>query len=79
VFEDDLEIERFLQSVDEFSALHIDQDPDLEDDSHPGVFLNKIANHQIIQLPSNHILRGLIPLERLFDGNDVPVKGGVSE
>jgi ribonuclease HI len=28
VFEDDLELERFLQSVDEFSALHIDQDPD---------------------------------------------------
>jgi len=36
------------------------------------------VNHQIIQLPSNHIPRGLIPLERLFDGNDVPVKGGVS-
>jgi hypothetical protein len=74
VFEDDLEIEKFLQSVDEFSALHIDQDPDTEDNPHPEVFLNKIANHQIIQLPSNHILRGLIPLERLFDGNDVAVK-----
>jgi hypothetical protein len=42
------------------------------------VFLNKIANHQIIQLPSNHIPRGLIPLERLFDGNDVVVKSRVS-
>jgi ribonuclease HI len=30
VFEDDLEIKKFLQSVDEFSALHIDQDPDPE-------------------------------------------------
>jgi hypothetical protein len=29
-------------------------------------------------LPSNHIPRGLVPLERLFDGNDVPVKGKVS-
>jgi ribonuclease HI len=28
VFEDDLEIKRFLETVDEFSALHIDQDPD---------------------------------------------------
>jgi ribonuclease HI len=27
VFEDDLEIKRFLETVDEFSALHIDQDP----------------------------------------------------
>jgi hypothetical protein len=55
--------------------LHIDQDPKTEDNPHPEVFLNKIANHQIIQLPSNHILRGLVPLERLFDGNDVAVKG----
>jgi hypothetical protein len=54
--------------------LHIDQDPDTEYNPHPEVFLNKIANHQIIHLPSNHILRGLITLERLFDGNDVVVK-----
>jgi ribonuclease HI len=79
VFEDDLEIKKFLQSVDEFSALHIDQDPDLEGDPHPEVFLNKIANHQIIQLPSNHIPRGLVPLERLFDGNDVAVKGRIAD
>jgi ribonuclease HI len=47
VFKDDLEIKIFLQSIDEFSMLHIDQDPDTEGDSHPEVFLNKIANHQI--------------------------------
>jgi hypothetical protein len=29
-------------------------------------------------LPSNHIPRGLIPLERLFDGNDVAIKGRIS-
>jgi hypothetical protein len=40
--------------------------------------LNKIVDHQIIQLPSNHIPKGLIPLEILFDGNDVAVKGRVS-
>jgi hypothetical protein len=40
--------------------------------------LNKIVNHQIIHLPSNQIPRGLVPLERLFDKNDVAVKGGVS-
>jgi ribonuclease HI len=78
VFEDDSELERFLQSVDEFSMFHIDQDPDLEGDPCPKEFVNKIANHQIIQLPSNHIARGLVPLERLFDGSDVPVKGKVS-
>jgi hypothetical protein len=45
VFEDDLEIKNFLQSVDEFSALHIDQDLDPKGDPHPEVFLNEIANH----------------------------------
>jgi hypothetical protein len=78
VFEDDLEIKNFLQVVDEFSTLHIDQDPDLEGHPCPEVFLNKISNHQIIQLPSNHIPKGLVPLERLFNGNDVAVKGEVS-
>jgi ribonuclease HI len=79
VFEDDLEIKKFLQSVDEFSALHIDQDPDTKDNPHPKVLLNEIDNHQIVQLPSNHIPRGLVPLESLFDGNDVVVKGKVSD
>jgi ribonuclease HI len=78
VFEDDLELKNFLDTVDEFSALHIDQDHDYEINPHANVFLNKIANHHIVQLPSNHIPKGLIPLERLFDGNDVAVKGKVS-
>jgi len=78
VFEDDLEIKKFLQSVDDFFALHIDQDPDLESHPYPEIFLNKISNHHIIHLPSNHIPKGIVPLERLFDGNDVAVKGRVS-
>jgi ribonuclease HI len=73
VFEDDLEIKRFIESVEEFSALHIDQDHDSEGNPTPQVFLNKIANHHIVQLPRNHIPKGLVPLERLFDGNDVEI------
>jgi hypothetical protein len=38
------------------------------------VFLKTISNHHVVQLPSNHILKGLVPLERLFDRNDVAVK-----
>jgi hypothetical protein len=74
VFEDDLEIKKFLESVDEFSTLHIDQDHDSEGDPHANLFLNKIANHHIVQLPRNHIPKGLVPLERLVDGNDVTIK-----
>jgi hypothetical protein len=78
VFKDDLELENFLETVDEFFSLHIDQDHDLEITPHADVFLNKIANHHIVQLPSIHIPKGLVPLERLFDGNDVALKGKVS-
>jgi ribonuclease HI len=78
VFEDDLEIKKILQSVDEFSALHIDQDLDLESHPPPEIFLNKIVNHHIIHFPRNHIPKGLVPLERLFNGNDVAIKGRVS-
>jgi hypothetical protein len=61
VFEDDIEIRKFLDTIDEFSAQHIDQDPDPEGEIHLEVFANKISKHQIIQLPSNQIPRGLVP------------------
>jgi hypothetical protein len=78
VFEDDLELKFFLETTDEFSALHIDQDHDLEITPHADVFLNKIANHHIVKLPSNHIPKGLVCLEILLDGNDAALKGKVS-
>jgi ribonuclease HI len=78
VFEDDLEIKRFLETVEEFSVLHIDQDPDSEIEPHPDVFLKKIVDRHIVQLPNNHIPKGLVPLERIFDRNDVAVKGKIS-
>jgi hypothetical protein len=74
VFEDDLEIKRFLETVEEFSSLHIDQDHDDTKIPHADIFLNKIADHHIVQFPSNHIPKGLVPLERLFDINYVVVK-----
>jgi hypothetical protein len=73
-FEDDIEIKGFLETVDEFYALHIDQDQDTEESAHTDTFLNKIIDHHIFELPSKHISKGLIPLERLFDRNDVAIK-----
>jgi ribonuclease HI len=78
VFEDDLEIKRFLETVDKFLALHIDQDPDSEINPHTGAFLNKIVDHHIVQFPNNHIPKGLVPLGRIFDKNDVAAKGKTS-
>jgi hypothetical protein len=60
--------------VVEFYALQIDQDQDTKEIPHADIFLNKIVDHHIVQLPSNHIPKGLVPLERLFDRNDVVVK-----
>jgi hypothetical protein len=35
---------------------------------------SKIAAHEIVQLSTNKIPKGLVPLERIFDNNDVAVK-----
>jgi hypothetical protein len=61
-FEDDLEMKRFLETVDEFSDLHMDQVQDTEERPHADAFLNKIADHHIVQFPSNHIPKGLVLL-----------------
>jgi len=40
---------------------------------------NKIGKDSIVQLPNNHIPKGLIPIEILFDQNDVPYKATQKE
>jgi hypothetical protein len=37
-----------------------------------------IANHKIMQLKDNHIPKGLVPLEKLFDNNYVASKPSVN-
>jgi hypothetical protein len=63
-----------LETINDFSALHIDQDSDDDKNLHADKFLNKIADHKIVQLPRNHIPKGLVPLEIMFDNHDVFVK-----
>jgi hypothetical protein len=66
--------------VDEFSETHINQenqnDPTwiMQEDEDPQKFQDKIANHCMLVLKNNQIPKGLIPLERLFDQNDIPLK-----
>jgi hypothetical protein len=48
VFEDDLEIKILLDTIEEFSALHIDQDPIFEGKLDDGNFLSKIAERDIV-------------------------------
>jgi hypothetical protein len=51
-----------LETINEFSALHIDQDSNDDKNMHAHKFLNKIADHKVVHLPSNHIPKGLVPL-----------------
>jgi ribonuclease HI len=80
VFEDDEQIKKFLTAVGEFSETHADQENQndsmwiMQEGEEPEIFREKIADHRMLVLKSNQIPKGLIPLERLFDQNDVPVK-----
>jgi len=81
VFEDDQQIKRILEVIEEFPAINIDMDEDKgigdflegEVESVPK-FNNCMENHKILQLKNNFIPKGLVPLEKLFDRNDVPIK-----
>ena len=77
MFQDDEKVKDFLQLKGEFQNLHIDENYDKEGDgsSTPAFesegYLNTLAGKDILQLKNNSIPRGLVPLEKLFDHNDV--------
>jgi hypothetical protein len=78
VFEDDKQIKKFLEMIDKFSKTHIDQekqnDPTwiMQEDEDPQKLQDNIENHYMLMLKNNNIPRGLIPLEILFDQDDIP-------
>jgi ribonuclease HI len=74
VFEDDDELNRFLQEVDEFSDMHVNQQNQNVEESQKPKLKQKLGQHDIVQLPNNCIPRGLVPFEKLFDHNNVPYK-----
>ena len=59
--------------------MQIDQENEALEESPQVQLRNKIGKDSIVQLPSNHIPKGLIPLEILFDQNDVPYKDAQKE
>jgi ribonuclease HI len=73
-FEDNDELNRFLLVVDEFSDMHIDQENQNVEESKKPKLKRKMGQHDIVQLPNNYIPQGLVPLEKIFDQNDVPYK-----
>ena len=76
VFEDDKQIEIFLKMEDGFENLNIDEEYcDEEVDASiftkDDYFEKQIIGRDILQLKINIIPKGLVPLEKLFDNNDV--------
>jgi ribonuclease HI len=74
VFEYDAELTRFLAVIDEFADLQIDLENEHDEEAEKPKLRSKIAAHEIVQLSTNRIPKGLVPLENLFDNNDVAVK-----
>ena len=66
--------------VNEFCETHMDQENQndpiwiMQEGEDIKKFQDKIMNHWILVLKNNQIHRGLIPLERLFDKDDIPLK-----
>ena len=70
---------RFLQVIDEFYEMQIDQENEALEEDPQSQLRNKIRKDSIVQLPSDHIPKGSIPLERLFGQNDVRYKAAQNE
>lgn len=74
VFEDDQQIHKFLTTIEDFQGTEINQDGDeTTKGAKVSGFKNSIVNQKIIQLKDNILPRGLVPLEILFNSNDVAV------
>ena len=82
VFEDDMQIKRFLELSGEFVNTHIDVENDdnenfqgAEENEEENIGTEKLkgilGGKDIIQLKSNFIPRSFVPLEKNFDQNDV--------
>jgi len=84
VFQDDEEINDFLQNKGKFKETLIDVEND--DGKENGIDEVHINEMDVLQLKNNIIPKGLIPLEELFDQDDVarkptlqPTEKGVEE
>ena len=70
-------MKRFLETVGEFSNMEIDAGEEEEaEDISEGNWEEKMVGNKVLQLKGNIIPRGLVPLEILFDKNDVPLQPG---
>ena len=76
-FEDDKQIKEFLECMDEFSKVHIDEEQEKPERGQQQFYKNNMVGQKIIELKTNFIPKGLVPLERFFYNNDVFLKSEI--
>jgi hypothetical protein len=62
--------------MEEFANIQIDEEEEMAENEQNKFYKNNMAGHKIIELKTNHIPKGLVPLEINFDNNDVFLKLG---
>ena len=80
VFEDDEHIESFLTWSDDFENIATDEEQkevSSEEPQDESSLVTHIVDKEILQLKNNSFPKGLVPLEKLFDQNDVARRHGV--
>ena len=85
VFEDDDHIESFLTLYHDYENTTIDEEEEgveiteisVEKPQPKAELLTHLGDKEIIQLKNNSFPKGLVPLEELFDHNDVAKTPGV--
>lgn len=75
IFEDYEQFKSFLQVIDEFSTLQIEEEHldvhELNNENKTSELNSKFFYHNNIQLSNNFFPKGFVPFEKLFDQNDV--------
>ena len=74
MFKDDQQVQKFLECVSQFSESQIDEEEGSVESLDKASYKNMISGQEIIDLKTNHIPKGLVPLERLFNNNDAYLK-----
>ena len=63
-----------MECMEEFSKLQIDEEQEKTESGQQQFYKNSMVGQHIIELKNNFIPKGLVPLERIFDNNDVFIK-----
>lgn len=74
MFEEVQEIKIFLECVEEFVDMQVDQEEDIVESTEKKSYKDTLVGQKIIELKTNHIPKQLVPLEKLLDNNDVYLK-----